>query len=99
MRVSYVYIVRGKGWQGRSDGSVPQVPLLPKRGALSPVRRLREIEEMLHNMLAKFRRNEKGATAIEYGLIAALIAVVIIAALSVMGTQLSNSFTSVANSL
>jgi pilus assembly protein Flp/PilA len=44
-------------------------------------------------------RDENGATAIEYGLIAALIAVVIIGAVTAVGTQLSATFTSVSNAL
>jgi pilus assembly protein Flp/PilA len=39
--------------------------------------------------------NDAGATAIEYGLIAALIAVAIISALSTVGSKLSNTFTAV----
>ncbi|MET1756170.1 Flp family type IVb pilin [Novosphingobium sp. RD2P27] len=40
----------------------------------------------------KLRRDEKGATAIEYGLIAALIAVAAITAMSGLGSQLSATF-------
>ena len=47
-------------------------------------------------MLAK---NEDGATAIEYGLIAALIAVAAIAAFQLVGTNLSSVFSNVANKL
>ncbi len=43
--------------------------------------------------------NEDGATAIEYGLIAALISVVIIAAITLVGTDLENAFNQVGNSL
>ncbi len=43
-------------------------------------------------ILQKFLENESGATAIEYGLIAALIAVVIITAVTAVGTQLSTTF-------
>ena len=46
-----------------------------------------------------FLQDENGATAIEYGLIAALIAVAIIAAVSALGTQLSNTFQTVSNSI
>ncbi|MDB5557341.1 MAG: Flp/Fap pilin component [Enterovirga sp.] len=46
-----------------------------------------------------FVQDEKGATAIEYGLIAALIAVVIIGALSTIGTNLNTAFTSIGTSL
>jgi pilus assembly protein Flp/PilA len=53
-------------------------------------------------MLAKFSklmRDESGATAIEYGLIAALIAVVIIAALTAVGKNLSSVFNTVSGKL
>jgi pilus assembly protein Flp/PilA len=43
--------------------------------------------------------NEKGATAIEYGLIAALISVVIISAVTLVGTRLGGVFNRVGNSL
>jgi pilus assembly protein Flp/PilA len=42
---------------------------------------------------------EKGATAVEYGLLVGLIAVAIIAALVILGPQLAGLFTSVTNSL
>jgi pilus assembly protein Flp/PilA len=44
------------------------------------------------NIFSRFVRDESGATAIEYGLIAALIAVVIITALTAVGTALSSKF-------
>ena len=47
----------------------------------------------------KLIRNEKGATAIEYGLIAALIAVAAIGAMTTIGTNLSSTFTEVGDSL
>ena len=47
----------------------------------------------------KLIKNSKGATAIEYGLIAALIAVAAIAALQSVGTQLKTTFNSVATNL
>jgi pilus assembly protein Flp/PilA len=49
--------------------------------------------------LKKFLRNESGATAIEYGLIAAGIAVAIIAAVQGLGTKLTSTFTSVEGAL
>lgn len=42
--------------------------------------------------ITKLRRNEEGATAIEYGLIAALIAVAAIAAMSTLGSTLTKTF-------
>jgi len=47
------------------------------------------------NLISRFVRDESGATAIEYGLIAALIAVVIITAVTAVGTQLSTTFNSI----
>jgi pilus assembly protein Flp/PilA len=49
--------------------------------------------------LKRFLKNEDGATAIEYGLIAALIGVAIITAVGLVGTSLNNTFTSVSNAL
>ncbi|HEV8491683.1 MAG TPA: Flp family type IVb pilin [Candidatus Angelobacter sp.] len=51
------------------------------------------------NLISRFVRDESGATAIEYGLIAALIAVVIITAVKLVGTNLSATFNTVATSL
>jgi pilus assembly protein Flp/PilA len=44
------------------------------------------------NIFARFAQDESGATAIEYGLIAALISVVIIGAVSLLGTNLNTTF-------
>lgn len=46
-----------------------------------------------------FLRDEQGATAIEYGLIAGLMAVIIIGGIGLMGGQLENIFTNIANTL
>ena len=51
------------------------------------------------SILKSFARDDSGATAIEYGLIASLIAVVIIAAVTTVGTKLTNTFTEVAGNL
>ena len=50
-------------------------------------------------LMRNFWHCESGATAIEYGLIAALIAVAIIAAVRTLGTTLSGTFTSVSDEL
>jgi len=47
------------------------------------------------NIFARFAKDESGATAIEYGLIAALISVGIIFAVSTLGNTLSNVFTNI----
>lgn len=48
---------------------------------------------------ARFLKDESGATAIEYGLIAALIAVAIIGAISTVGSNASSTFTNVADEI
>ncbi|MFA5041279.1 MAG: Flp family type IVb pilin [Bdellovibrionales bacterium] len=53
----------------------------------------------MRSLVSRLMKSEKGATAIEYGLIAALIAVVIITALVTLGSRLSATFDSVATSL
>ena len=49
--------------------------------------------------MIKFFQDEEGATAIEYGLIAALIAVVCITALGTIGTNLNDTFTSIGSAI
>jgi pilus assembly protein Flp/PilA len=49
--------------------------------------------------LAKFLRNETGATAIEYGLIAAGISVAIVTVVGTVGTNLNATFTTIANAI
>ena len=49
--------------------------------------------------IAKLLKNNKGATAIEYGLIAALIAVAAITAMTSLGNQLDKTFKNVSNNM
>ena len=51
------------------------------------------------NKLMVLKRDEKGVTALEYGLIAALIAVVVITAVSTLGNNISSAFNTVANKI
>ena len=53
----------------------------------------------MSKFITRFLKNESGATAIEYGLIAALISVVIVTALTTIGTNLNTKFTSIGTSL
>lgn len=53
----------------------------------------------MKNLVKRFAKDESGATAIEYGLIAAGIAVAIISIVSTVGTSLVNKFTQVNNGL
>lgn len=53
----------------------------------------------MKNLVARFVQDESGATAIEYGLIAAGISVAIIAVVNSLGSQLKTTFTSVSTQL
>ncbi|WP_322516287.1 Flp family type IVb pilin [Rhodopseudomonas palustris] len=53
----------------------------------------------MKTILARFVKDESGATAIEYGLIAAGIALAIIAVINGMGTKLNTAFTSINTAL
>jgi pilus assembly protein Flp/PilA len=55
--------------------------------------------ELFMKFLARFFLDESGATAIEYGLIAAGISVAIIAVVNALGTQLQNTFSTVSSQL
>jgi pilus assembly protein Flp/PilA len=54
--------------------------------------------QVIH-FIQKFARDEEGVTAIEYGLIAALVAVVIIAGATLLGTNLNALFTNIAGKI
>ena len=58
------------------------------------------IQNFVSTLLASFRRDdENGQTLVEYGLLLALIAIVVIAALVILGPLVSGIFTTVGNSL
>jgi pilus assembly protein Flp/PilA len=53
----------------------------------------------MKKLFSRFAADQSGATAIEYGLIAALIAVVIVGAVGIVGTRLNAKFISIGNVL
>jgi len=53
----------------------------------------------LTNVFAKLRAEDRGVTSVEYGLMVALIAIVIIVAVTLLGTNLSSLFNYVANAI
>jgi pilus assembly protein Flp/PilA len=53
----------------------------------------------MNTLLTRFAKDESGATAIEYGLIAGLISVVIIGSVTAVGTQLDAKFTAIKTAL
>jgi pilus assembly protein Flp/PilA len=57
------------------------------------------MELPMKNLIARFVKDESGATAIEYGLIAAGIALAIITVVNGLGTNLFNKFTSINNAI
>jgi pilus assembly protein Flp/PilA len=56
-------------------------------------------DQAMSKFVTRFMKDESGATAIEYGLIVALIAVVIITAVSAVGTNLNTKFNAISTSL
>jgi pilus assembly protein Flp/PilA len=81
--------------------SNPNLPTFSWRKADIPHRELPEVtvEATLRRSLIKFFADESGATAIEYGLIAAGISLAIIAIVNGLGTNLNDKFTSINSSL
>jgi len=61
--------------------------------------RLYPLEIQMLSIFRRLMKNEKGATAIEYTLIASLIAVAAITAMTTVGKKISNTLTNVSNSL
>jgi pilus assembly protein Flp/PilA len=53
----------------------------------------------MSKLIARFAKDESGATAIEYGLIAALVAVAIIVGAGMLGNELNNKFSGIANAV
>ena len=51
------------------------------------------------SLFSRFVKDQSGATAIEYGLIAGLISVVILATLQTLGTKINTKFTNISNAL
>ena len=68
-----------------------------KQGLLPPTKA--QGEQTMTKFLTKFAKDESGATAIEYGLIAALMAVAIIAAVGALSPKLIAAFTSIGGKL
>ena len=69
-------------------------------GLLDQLRQPRGSKELpMKNLIVRFAKNESGATAIEYGLIAAGISVAIIAVVNGLGTKLNDKFTSISTQL
>jgi pilus assembly protein Flp/PilA len=77
--------------------------LLARSTSLQPKmlahRAIRKAQEPKMNMLQRLIKDESGATAIEYGLIAGLVAVAIIAALGTLGDSLNLLFSNVASTV
>jgi pilus assembly protein Flp/PilA len=74
--------------------------MVDENGAGGTERAESSLEEWsMKEVIKRFARDESGATAIEYGMIAAGISVVIIAAVKVVGTNLNGTFTTVSNAL
>jgi pilus assembly protein Flp/PilA len=69
------------------------------RGQVGPITRPREgvpmVKQMLEYYIARFRVNEEGATAVEYGVLIALIIAVLVTIIATLGGTLLSAFTKV----
>ncbi len=63
------------------------------------VQEFKEMTSKISRLMKSLKKHEDGATAIEYGLIAGLVAIVIITGLTLLGSDLSNMFNQVSNTL
>jgi pilus assembly protein Flp/PilA len=72
--------------------------MVPPRN-LEPLAQIKNLEVNLKKVFSKFLSDESGATAIEYGLIAAGIALAIITIVNGLGTNLNEKYTSINSSL
>lgn len=73
--------------------------LITDKSYLKEEQGMLKIHQAVGSFIYRLRRDKRGVTALEYGLIAALIAVVIISAVTTMGQKLQHTFQHVANSL
>jgi pilus assembly protein Flp/PilA len=75
--------------------------MFPDRNRVEPVVLASSVKvgTAMKSVISKFLKDESGATAIEYGLIAAGIAIAIITAVNGVGSQLSSTFGSISTSL
>ena len=77
----------------------PSSKQLAETRANAPGRPVAMGDTAMKNAMSRFLADESGATAIEYGLIVALIAVVIITAVTTLGTKLNAAFGSINSKL
>jgi pilus assembly protein Flp/PilA len=83
--------ITGRGDQRGSNHPERRAPKGPRPDA--------EQEHHMDNLAKRFVKDESGATAIEYGLIAAGISVAIIAVVNSLGSQLKTTFTNISSQL
>jgi pilus assembly protein Flp/PilA len=53
----------------------------------------------MREIINRFRRDEKGAALVEYGMLVGLIAVICVAAVTLLGTDVSGAFSTIASDL
>jgi pilus assembly protein Flp/PilA len=60
---------------------------------------LKSIQLHLAHLVNRFRRDDEGAALVEYGMLVGLIAVICIASVTILGTQISTAFSKIASAL
>ena len=56
-------------------------------------------DPFMRNLINRFRRDEEGAALVEYGMLVGLIAVICVAAVTLLGTEVSTAFSNIAVAL
>jgi pilus assembly protein Flp/PilA len=79
--------------------SVDEPPLAPNGGGKFPVKVISNQEILMLSIFRRLMKNEQGATAIEYTLIASLISVAAIVSMTSVGGKISNVLSNVANAM
>ncbi|HEV2097323.1 MAG TPA: Flp family type IVb pilin [Stellaceae bacterium] len=71
----------------------------PLASGVGPVIGSLSKDVFMHKLINRFRRDDEGAALVEYGLLVGLIAVICVAAVTVLGTEVSAAFSDIASAL
>jgi len=88
---------KARNWDAETNSQ--ELPLRVASVEIEPTRSIFQMEQHMNTLFARFVKDESGATAIEYGLIAALISVAVIAGVRAIGTKLSSTFNGISQNL
>ena len=79
------------------DSPMGRERFVSRRGSLSLAHLTKDL--CMRKLINRFRRDEEGAALVEYGMLVGLIAVICVAAVTLLGQEVSTAFSSIAASL